>query len=46
MAPMTAKERRAMERRSKLREARLRRKYRDVHGKVVDYITTPSTTVS
>lgn len=39
MAPMTAKERREMERRSKLREARLRRKYREVHGKVVDFIT-------
>jgi hypothetical protein len=28
-----------METRSKLREARLRRKYREVHGKVVDFIT-------
>ena len=28
-----------METRSKLREARLRRKYREVHGEVVDFIT-------
>ena len=28
-----------METRGKLREARLRRKYREVHGKVVDFIT-------
>lgn len=39
MTTMTPKERREIERRSKLREARLRRKYREVHGKVVDYIT-------
>ena len=28
-----------METSSKLREARLRRKYREVHGKVADFIT-------
>ena len=28
-----------METRSKLREVRLRRKYREVHGEVVDFIT-------
>ena len=39
MTPMTPKERRQIERRSNLREARLRRKYREVHGKVVDFIT-------
>jgi hypothetical protein len=39
MAPMTPKERREMERRSKQREGRLRGKYPEVHGKVVDFIT-------
>jgi hypothetical protein len=36
---LTPKECRKMETRSKLREARLRRKYREVHGEVVDFIT-------
>ena len=36
---LTPKERRKMETRSKLREVRLRRKYREVHGEVVDFIT-------
>lgn len=39
MAPITRMERRKLETRSKLREARLRRKYPEVHGKVVDFIT-------
>ena len=39
MARITAKERREIERRSKQREERLRRKYPEVHGKVVDFIT-------
>ena len=39
MAPMTPKERQEMERRSKRREGLLRRKYPEVHGKVVDFIT-------
>jgi hypothetical protein len=39
MTPMTPQERRQMERRYKQREAQLRRKYREVHGKVVDFIT-------
>jgi len=39
MTPMTPNERREIETRSKLREARLRKKYREVHGKVVDFIT-------
>ena len=39
MTPMTPKERLELERRSKQREARLRRKYPEVHGKVVDFIT-------
>ena len=39
MAPMTPKERREMEGRCKQREGRLRRKYSEVHGKVVDFIT-------
>jgi hypothetical protein len=36
---ITAEERRQIEKRSKQREARLRRKYPEVHGKVVDFIT-------
>ncbi len=39
MTPITAKERREIEKRSKQRAARLRRKYPEVHGKVVDFIT-------
>jgi len=39
MAPITPKERQEMERRSKQREGRLRGKYPEVHGKVVDFIT-------
>jgi len=39
MTRITAEERRAIEKRSKQREARLRRKYPEVHGKVVDFIT-------
>jgi hypothetical protein len=39
MTPMTAKERLELERRSNQRESRLRRKYPEVHGKVVDFIT-------
>jgi hypothetical protein len=38
MAPMTPKERRQMERRNKQRAKRLRGKYPEVHGKVVDFI--------
>jgi hypothetical protein len=38
MAPITPMERQKMETRSKQREARLRRKYPEVHGKVVDFI--------
>jgi hypothetical protein len=39
MTPMTPKERQELERRGKQREVRLRRKYPEVHGKVVDFIT-------
>ncbi|MGC2333405.1 MAG: hypothetical protein WA581_18280 [Candidatus Acidiferrales bacterium] len=39
MTRITAEERRQIEKRSKQREARLRRKYPEVHGKVVDFIT-------
>jgi len=39
MAPMTPKERRKIEKRSKQREERLRKKHPEVHGKVVDFIT-------
>lgn len=39
MTRITAKERREIERRSKRRRERLRRKYPEVHGKVVDFIT-------
>jgi len=39
MAPMTPKERREIERRSKQQEGRLRGEYPEVHGKVVDFIT-------
>jgi hypothetical protein len=39
MTPITAKERREIEKRSKQREERLRKKYPEVHGKVVDFIT-------
>jgi hypothetical protein len=39
MTRTTAKERKEIERRGKLREERLRRKYPEVHGKVVDFIT-------
>jgi hypothetical protein len=39
MTRITPEERREMEKRSKQREARLRRKYPEVHGKVVDFIT-------
>ena len=39
MAPITTMERREMERRSKQREGRLRRKFPEVHGKVVAFIT-------
>jgi hypothetical protein len=39
MTRMTAEEHRQIEKRSKQREERLRRKYPEVHGKVVDFIT-------
>jgi hypothetical protein len=39
MTRITGEERRAIEKRGKQREARLRRKYPEVHGKVVDCIT-------
>jgi hypothetical protein len=39
MTRITAKERREIEKRSKQREERLRKKYSEVHGKVVDFIT-------
>jgi hypothetical protein len=39
MTRITPEERREIEKRSKQREARLRRKYPEVHGKVVDFIT-------
>jgi len=39
MTRITAEERRQIEKRSKLREERLRRKFPEVHGKVVDFIT-------
>jgi hypothetical protein len=39
MTRITAEERPQIEKRSKQREARLRRKYPEVHGKVVDFIT-------
>jgi len=39
MTRITAKERKELEKRSKQREERLRRKYPEVHGKVVDFIT-------
>jgi hypothetical protein len=39
MTRITSKERKEIERRSKQREERLRRKYPEIHGKVVDFIT-------
>ena len=39
MARITVKERREIKGRSKQREQRLRRKYPEVHGKVVDFLT-------
>ncbi len=39
MTRITTEERGQIEKRSKQREARLRRKYPEVHGKVVDFIT-------
>jgi len=39
MTRITIEERREIEKRSKQREERLRRKYPEVHGKVVDFIT-------
>jgi len=39
MTRITAEEQSAIEKRSKQREARLRRKYPEAHGKVVDFIT-------
>lgn len=39
MTRITAEERTQIEKRSKQREARLRGKYPEVHGKVVDFIT-------
>jgi hypothetical protein len=39
MTRITAEERTQIEKRSKQREARLRRKYPEVHGKIVDFIT-------
>src|SRR5215468_10174755 len=39
MTPMAPNERREMERHSKQREGQLRRKYPEVHGKVVHFIT-------
>ena len=39
MTRVTAKERREIGKRSKQREERLRWKYPEVHGKVVDFIT-------
>ena len=39
MTRITATERREIEKRSKQREERLRGKYPEVHGKVVDFIT-------
>jgi hypothetical protein len=39
MTPITTEERRQIEKRSKQREARLRRKYPEVQGKIVDFIT-------
>jgi len=39
MTQITAEERRQIEKRSKQREARLRRKYPEAHGKIVDFIT-------
>jgi hypothetical protein len=39
MTRITPEERTQIEKRSKQREARLRRKYPEVHGKVVDFIT-------
>ncbi len=39
MAPITPVERQKLETRSKQREARLRRKYPEIHGKVVDFIS-------
>jgi hypothetical protein len=38
MTRITAKVRKEIEKRSKQREERLRRKYPEVHGKVVDFI--------
>ena len=39
MAPITRREGREVERRSKQREGQVRREYPEVHGKVVDFIT-------
>ncbi len=39
MTRITTEERGQIEKRSKQREARLRRKYPEVHGKIVDFIT-------
>jgi hypothetical protein len=36
---ITAKERRQIDKRSKRRQAQLRKRYPEVHGKVVDFIT-------
>lgn len=36
--PITATERRRLDPRAEKREARLRRKYREIHGKVVDWV--------
>jgi len=36
--PITATERRRLNPRAKKREERLRRKYREIHGKVVDWV--------
>ena len=39
MTRIATKERREIEKRSKNREEQLRRKYPEVHGKIVDFIT-------
>jgi hypothetical protein len=44
MTRITANERREIGKRSKQREERLRWRYPEVHGKVVDFITIPSMT--
>ena len=44
IVPFTAKERRRIDKRMKEKYERFRRRYPEVHGKLVDFITIPSRT--